>query len=109
MRGVLKRIKANAADPLRYEASILSRGQMLVRTAATLEQALPCFAVARPQMVVHRLPCDLRQFEPDGATRLSLTHVRPVDRVAVRRHIIDLQRHEIAATQLAVDGEIEQC
>ena len=82
---------------------------MLIGAAAAGEQALPCFAVARSQIVVQRVPSDLRQLEPDRPARLSLANVGAVDGVPVGRHVIDAQRDEIAAPQLAVDGEIEQC
>jgi hypothetical protein len=65
---------------------------------------LPRFGVARPQIVVQRLPSDLRQLEPDRLARLSLSNVGAVDGVAVGRHVIEAQRDEIAAPQLAVDG-----
>ena len=47
--------------------------------------------------------------QPHRPTRLSLANVGAVDGVPVGRHVIDAQRGEIAAPQLAVDGEIEQC
>ena len=68
------------------------------------QSALPCVAVAHPQIVVQRLSCDLRQLEPDGAARLSLAHGGAINRVTIRRHIIRAEGDEIAAPQLAVDG-----
>jgi hypothetical protein len=50
----------------------------------------------------------LGQFESDGPAGLALADGGAVDGVAVGRHVIDAQRHEIAAAQLAVDGEVEQ-
>jgi hypothetical protein len=100
MRRILERVEADAADPLRYEPRVLPRGQMLITAAATGEQALPCVAVARPQIVVQRLSCDLRQLEPGGAARLSLAHGGAINRVTIRRHIIRAEGDEIAARSL---------
>jgi hypothetical protein len=35
--------------------------------------------------------------------------VAAIERVAVWCHIIDAYRHDVAAAQLAVDGEVKQC
>jgi hypothetical protein len=86
----------------------LSGGQGLVRTAATLEQALAKPAARLAQVVVERLTRHLGQLEPDGSAGLALADSGAVDGVAVRRHVIDAERHQIAASQLAVDGEVEQ-
>ena len=49
----------------------------------------------------------LGQFEPDGLPGLLLPHRRPIDCIPVRCNILDLEGNDIAATQLAVDGQIE--
>ena len=51
----------------------------------------------------------LAEFEWDGSTCLLLADVCSVDRIAIRRHVIDPEGNEVATAQLAVDGEIEKC
>ena len=108
MRRVLKGVETDAANPLRYQPGVLSRGEMRFRVAATGKQALPCIPTAGPQIVVHRLPCDFRQLEPHGRTSLPLANVGAVDRIAVGRRVVDAQSNEIAAAQFAVYGEVEE-
>jgi hypothetical protein len=81
---------------------------MLVGAAAALEQALAVPPTGGSQVLVERVACHLGQFEPDGAAGLALADGRAVDGVAVGCHIIGAQRYQIAAAQLAVDGEVEQ-
>jgi hypothetical protein len=107
MRREFQRIEADAADPLRDEARVLARGQMLIGTAAARGQALPWIPAAGPQIVVQRLPCHLCQLEPNRSTGLPLPHVGAVHGVTVGRHVIDTESDEIAAAQLAVDREVE--
>jgi hypothetical protein len=49
------------------------------------------------------------QFEPDGASRLFLTHCRTRDCIPVGSNVFDLKGDDIASPQLAVDGQIKQC
>jgi hypothetical protein len=50
----------------------------------------------------------LGELEPDRTTGLLLADRCSIERVAVGGHIIiDAYCHDIAATQFAVDGEIE--
>jgi hypothetical protein len=50
----------------------------------------------------------LGDLELDRPARLLLNNGGAVSGPATGTHIIDLQPHEVAAPQLAVDGEIEQ-
>ena len=50
----------------------------------------------------------LCQFKPDRAPGLSLTHSRPIRGVAIGRNIIDFYGDNVAASQLAIDRQIEQ-
>src|SRR5262249_32943574 len=59
------------------------------------------------QVVIDRLAGLIRQFEFDRATSLFLPHCCTVDRITVRSDILDLERHNIAAPKLAIDGKIE--
>jgi hypothetical protein len=108
MRRVLQRVEADAADPLRDEAGVLPRGQMGIGAAPAGEQALAGAAAGGTQVLVERMARHLGQLEADGPTGLALADGRAVDGVAVGRHVVDAQRDQIAAAQLAVDGEVEQ-
>src|SRR5215813_14893506 len=80
----------------------------MIRAAATGEQIFPCFAAARAQILVQRLPCDLRQLEPDRSPSLPLADIGAVNGVAVGCYVIYAKPDEIAAPQLTVDRQIEQ-
>src|SRR5215471_5808242 len=107
MRSELERVESNPADPFGDQPRILSRGQRMIRAAPTGEQVFPWSVAARAQILVQRLPRDLRQLEPDGPTSLPLADIGAVDGVAVGCHVIHAQGDEIAATELAVDRQIE--
>src|SRR5215471_5440589 len=108
MRRVLQWVQADATDPFADETSILPSSQMPIGATPALEQALTRFPPARSEIVVERLPCELSQLEADRPTRFPLPVRRPVDRVPVGRNIVHTEGGEVAAAQLAVDGEIEQ-
>ncbi len=61
----------------------------------------------QPLLCSHRPLGLLGQFKPDGLPGLLLPHRRPIDRIPARCNILDLEGNDIAATQLAVDGQIE--
>jgi hypothetical protein len=56
-------------------------------------------------MLVDGLPGLIRQFESDGASGLLLADRCSVERVAVRGHVIDAHRDDIAAAKFAIDRE----
>src|SRR5262245_55722659 len=63
-------------------------------------QALAGPAASGSQVVVERVARHLCQFEPDGSAGLALPGGRAVDGVAIRRHVVDAQRRQIAVAQL---------
>jgi hypothetical protein len=65
------------------------------------------FAAPAPQILVQRLACHLRQFEPNGMAGLPLANIGPVVGVAVGRDVIDAQSDEITMAELAFDSQIE--
>src|SRR5262249_45070010 len=107
MRGEFARVEPDPAYPFGDQPRILSRGQSMITSAATGEQAFPWSVAARAQILVQRLPRDLRQLEPDRPTSLPLADIGAVDGVAGGCHVIHPQGDEIAATELAVDRQIE--
>ena len=49
-----------------------------------------------------------RQLKSNGALGLSLAYASPVGAITVRGDVLDLEGNDIAASQFAVDGQIEQ-
>jgi hypothetical protein len=76
--------------------------------AAGCEQGLARLLTGRLDVVIYRLAGLFRQFKPNGMSGLSLAHGRPIDGIAVWSHILDFESDDIAASQLAIDGQIEQ-
>jgi len=50
----------------------------------------------------------LRQFKPDGPPGLFLPNGSPIDGIAIRSNVLDLEGDDITTSQFAVDGQIEQ-
>jgi hypothetical protein len=50
----------------------------------------------------------LSKFELDRSARLLLPNACTIGRIAAWRDIVDFQRYDIAATKLAVDGNVKQ-
>jgi hypothetical protein len=75
--------------------------------ASSCEQELAWFLTGRPDVIVHRLAGLFRQFKPDGPSGLFLAYGRPIDGIAVRSNVLDLESDDIAPSQFAVDGQIE--
>jgi hypothetical protein len=59
-------------------------------------------------VLVDRLACLLGDLKPDRPTRLVLPNGRAVDGIAMWCDVLDLEADYVAATQLAVDREIEE-
>jgi len=76
-------------------------------TAATSEQELAGPLVGDFQIVIDRLAGLFGQFKSDWPSRLLLSHRCTVRRVSARSDILDLDRDDVTATELAVDRQIE--
>jgi hypothetical protein len=72
------------------------------------DRSSPRLATAAAQIRIERLPRLLGQFEPHRPIGFPLAQVGAVDRLAMRRHVIDAQCDEIASAQFAIDRQIEQ-
>jgi len=105
---VLKRVEADATDPLADKASVLACGQVLIWTATAGKQALTELSTADLKIVIQCLPGYFGELKPNGPASLALPDVGAINRVAVGCHVIDAKRNEITAAQLAIDGEIEE-
>jgi hypothetical protein len=99
-------VQPDAGNPLRQEPSILSRRHDVLLLAPGGEKELTGPLARHPGIVVHRLTCLFSQFKPDGPTGLFLAHGCPIDGIAIRGNILDLESNHIAASQLAVDARL---
>jgi hypothetical protein len=108
VRAEFQRVEADTGDPLADEARILSGRQSTSRTTASGEQELAGLPVRYAQVVVEGLARLFRQFEPDWAASFLLPDSRAVETVPIRGDVIDAHRHDVAASKLAVDREVEQ-
>ena len=109
MSAKLGRVESDAGHPLLNKSGVLSRCQPIRAIAAPCEQELTRFAPRQPQVLIDRHSCLVGQLEPDRPTCLLLANRGAVQRVAVRRNIIDANGNDVTATQLAVDRQVEQC
>src|SRR5450759_140627 len=99
------RIETDAGNPLGDEPRILPRRHAPYRTSSADKQGFTGLLTSSPYVVVDRLAGLLRQFEFDGLSGLLLSHRRSIEGIPARRNVLDLERNDIAATQLAVDGQ----
>ena len=100
-------VQPDAANPLGDEPRVLPRRHAPSLTASADKQCFARFLTSYSYVVIDRLSGLLGQFKPDGLPGLLLPHRRPIDRIPARCNILDLEGNDIAATQLAVDGQIE--
>ena len=100
-------IESNATDPIGHQTRVLTRRHALSRPPLPAEEEFAWFLAGGSQVVVNGLPGLLGDFEPDRNAGLFLPDGGAVDGVSMGRDVVDLERHDITASQLAVDGEIE--
>src|SRR6266853_3822706 len=100
-------IEPNATGPIGDQTCILTRRHALPRPPVPAEQEFAWFLAGGPQVVVDGLPGLLGDFEPDRNASLFLPDRGTINGVAMGGDVVDLERDDIAAAQLAVDGEIE--
>ena len=103
-----RRVQTDADDPLRQQASILAGGEAAAVATAAMEQEIAGTLPARRKVLVDCLTRVLGDLEPDRATGLVLPNGRPVNRIAMWCNVLDPEAHHVAATQLAIDREIEE-
>jgi hypothetical protein len=86
----------------------LPRRQAAIDAASSSEQELPWAPARNTKMLVDCLTRLLGQLEPYRAPGFLLANRRTVDGIAIGGHVIDADSHHVAATQLTVDGEVEE-
>ena len=106
MRAIEARIETDHGQPLSQKSCVLPRGQMACHTTSR-EKVWSGSLVTFGKIVVNRLTRLLRNLEANWSSGLALTNGCPIDRVAVGGHVRDLQCYDIAATKLAVYGQVE--
>src|SRR6516225_4415493 len=99
-------VEPDAGDPLADEPSILPCRNSSVAAATAGKEVLTRLLVGGSDVVVDCLTGLLGHPEPDRLAGLLLAHRRAIDGVSVRRHI-HLEADDVAASQLAIDGQIE--
>jgi hypothetical protein len=85
----------------------LARRQTSADPAAAREQKFARLFARDPQVVIDGLTGLVPQLELDRPSCLPLPDRYAVDRVTVGCNVIDLEGYDIAATQLAIDREVE--
>jgi hypothetical protein len=108
MRTVGRAVKRGALDPGMDDPRILSRREVEPRAEPAREEVLPLPGADFGKPVFHRGPRLLGNFELDRPPCLLLDDGGAVSNPAAGANIVDLQPHEVAASELAIDGEIEQ-
>ena len=73
------------------------------------EQKAPGLPFGEAEIFIDGLAGLFGDLKADRTPGFLLANRCPLHRVAMGCHVLDLQAHHIAAAQLAVDGEIEQC
>ena len=107
MRAKLRRIKPDASHPFLNEARVLP-GRQAGAIASTCEQELTGLATRQPRVVIDGHARLVGQLKPLGSAGLLLPDRRTIYGVAARSHVIDAYCDDVIASQLAVDGEVEQ-
>ena len=83
------------------------RAVMPPPSTAAPEQEVARFSTGGTDVGVDRLPSVLGDLESNRQAGLLLADRCSVDRISMRRNVLDFERHNIATAQLAVDRQIE--
>jgi hypothetical protein len=86
---------------------VLPRGHALFRPPGTRKQKFAWLLAGHLQVGINGFAGVVGQFEPDGTSRLFLTHCRTRDCIPIRGNVFDLECDDITSPQLAVDGQIK--
>src|SRR5215469_16003833 len=100
-------VEPDAGDPFADQPSILPCRNSSVAAATAGKEVLTWLLVGGPDVVVDCLTGLLGHLEPDRLAGLLPAHRGAIDGMSVRRNIFHLQADDVAASQLAIDGQIE--
>src|SRR5580692_5037636 len=108
MRTEHARIEPNTTYPIAEETGILSGREALLGPRLCGKKVLSRLPVHHTQVIINRLPGLFGDLEPYRSTGLLLADRRTLNGVSVWGNVLDFESDDIATTQLAIDGEIEQ-
>src|SRR6476619_420279 len=108
MRAVGRTVEPRTLDPGMDDASVLPSRAMRLGSETAREQVAPVPEFHLRQPIMDRGPGLLHDFELDRSPCLLLDHGATVSHPAAGAYVVDLQADEIAASELAVDREVEQ-
>jgi len=108
MRTEHARIEPNTTYPVAEETGILSGRKALLGPTLCGKKELSVLPVRHTQVVINRLPGLFGDLEPYRSAGLLLADRRTLNGVSVWGNVLDFESDDIATTQLAIDGEIEQ-
>jgi len=86
----------------------LSGREALLGPTLCGKKELSVLPVRHTQVVINRLPGLFGDLEPYRSAGLLLADRRTLNGVSVWGNVLDFESDDIATTQLAIDGEIEQ-
>jgi hypothetical protein len=95
VRPELQWVEANAGDPFTDQARVLPGGEAASFAAAARKQELPGAPSRQLEVVIDRLPSLLGDLEPDRTAGLLMPNGCTVERVAVRRHVLDADGDDV--------------
>jgi hypothetical protein len=108
MCAVGRTVEPRTLDPGMDDASVLPGREVRLGSEPAREQVAPLPEFDLRQPITDRGPSLLRDFELDGSPCLFLNQGDSVPHPAAGAYVVDLQADEIAASELAVDREVEQ-
>src|SRR6202045_5402660 len=108
MCAVGRTVEPRTLHPGMDDASVLPGREVRLGSETAREQiaSIPEFDLRQP--ILDRGPSLLRDFELDRSPCLFLDHGATAPHPAAGAYVVDLQTDEIAASELAVDREVEQ-
>jgi len=108
MRAEQARIETNAAYPFAEETRILSSRESPFWLALRGKKEFPSLPVCHAEVFIDSLSGLFGDLEPHRPAGLLLADRRTLNGVSVWGNVLDFESDDIATTQLAIDGEIEQ-
>jgi hypothetical protein len=100
-------IQADPGDPLAYTTGLLSGRERVARVASASEQEFARLFARRPDVIIDSFAGLLTQFKPNGMSGFPLADGCSINSHVLWRDILDLEADDVAASELAVDREIE--
>ena len=93
--------RVDSGSPVRNKARVLPSGHALSRPPGTRKQKFARLLPGHLQVGINGCAGVVGQFEPDGTSRLFLTHCRTRDCIPVGSNVFDPKGDDIASPQLA--------